>query len=132
MAHTVILRSRMQRDFAHHLIEKAPEDYVVTLAPPKRTTDQNAKMWAMLTDISRARPEGRIMTPDLWKAVFMNACGHEVQFINGLDGGTPFPVGFRSSKMSKAQMADLITFIYEYGDRHGVVWSEPYPEHLGG
>jgi len=128
--HTVFLRSKLHREFAHHLINKAPDDFVVQISPPKRTNDQNAKMWAMLTDISRARPEGRVMTPDLWKAVFMNACGHEVQFINGLDGGTPFPIGFRTSKLSKAQMADLITFIYEYGDRHGVVWSEPAPEGL--
>jgi hypothetical protein len=25
-------------------------------------------------------------------------------------------------------MADLITFIAEYGDRHGVEWSEPHPD----
>ncbi|MFN7004305.1 MAG: recombination protein NinB, partial [Roseinatronobacter sp.] len=30
---------------------------------------------------------------------------------------------FRTSRMSKSQMADLITFILEYGDRHGVNWS---------
>ena len=126
MPHTVILRSKTQRDFAHHLINIAPDNYVVNIEPPKRSKDQNAKMWAMLTDISRARPAGRILIPDLWKAVFMNALKHEVKFIEGIDGGTPFPVGFRTSKLSKPQMGDLITFIYEYGDRHGVIWSEPY------
>lgn len=64
------------------------------------------------------------MTAELWKCVFMHACGHEVQFLHGLDG-LPFPVGFRSSRMSKGQMADLITFIQEYGDRHAVRWSDP-------
>ncbi len=128
--HTVFLRSDTHRAFAQLLIKKAPAGYMVQVSEPKRTNDQNAKMWAMLTDISRARPEGRVLTPDLWKAVFMNACGHEVQFIEGLDGGTPFPIGFRTSKLSKTQMALLITFIYEYGDRHGVVWSEPAPEGL--
>lgn len=128
--HTVFLRSDTHRAFAQRLIKKAPAGYMVQVSQPKRTDDQNAKMWAMLTDISRARPEGRVLTPDLWKAVFMNACGHEVQFIEGLDGGTPFPVGFRTSKLSKTQMSILITFIYEYGDRHGVVWSEPPPEGL--
>ena len=93
------------------------------IEPPKRTLDQNAKLWAMLTDISVAKPEGRKHTPDDWKAIFMNACGWEVQFVEGLDG-RPFPRGFRSSQMSKAQMADLINFIQAYGDQHGVRWSD--------
>jgi hypothetical protein len=53
----------------------------------------------------------------------MAACGHEVAVEMGLDN-RPFPVGFRSSKLSKSQMADLITFVAEYGDRHGVNWSD--------
>jgi hypothetical protein len=81
-------------------------------------------MWAMLTDISVAMPEDRRMTPEQWKCVFMQACGWEVQFLEGLDG-QPFPAGFRSSRMTVKQMADLITFIQEYGDRHGVRWTDP-------
>jgi len=54
----------------------------------------------------------------------MHAAGHQVQFAEGLDGSGPFPVGFRSSHLSVAQMADLITVIQEYGDRHGVQWQE--------
>jgi len=80
-------------------------------------------MWAMLSDISRAKPDGRVHTPDVWKALFMSACGHEVQFLMGLDGN-PFPAGFKTSKLRKDQMADLITFIAEYGDTHGVKWQD--------
>ena len=108
---------------AHNLVANAPAGYVMRIEPPKRTLDQNAKLWAMLTDISVAKPEGRKHTPDDWKAIFMNACGWEVQFVEGLDG-RPFPRGFRSSQMSKAQMADLINFIQAYGDQHGVRWSD--------
>tara|TARA_R100001086_G_scaffold180400_7_gene100212 strand:- start:5037 stop:5426 length:390 start_codon:yes stop_codon:yes gene_type:complete len=89
-----------------------------------RSLDQNAKMWAMLSDVSIAKPEGRRHTPEDWKAIFMNACNWEVQFIEGLDG-RPFPSGFRSSRLNKSQMADLITFISAYGDEHGVVWTDP-------
>ena len=124
MTHTVTLTTPYSRTKAHMLIDKAPSGHVCTIAAPKRTCDQNAKMWAMLTDISTAKPEGRRMTPDLWKAVFMQACGHEVQFLMGLDG-LPFPAGFRSSRLSQAHMGDLITFIGEYGDRHGVCWTDP-------
>lgn len=122
--HTVILSTAHQRQKAHALLDRAPPHYVMRLEEPKRTLDQNAKMHAMLTDISLAKPEGRRMTPDDWKCLFMHAAGWESQFLEGFDG-RPFPTGFRSSKLSKAQMATLITFIQEYGDRHGVVWSEP-------
>ena len=121
---TIILASERQRAIAHALIDRAPDGFVFNIHEPNRTLDQNAKMWAMLSDIARAKPEGRMMTAEMWKCVFMHACGYEAQFLNGLDG-LPFPVGFRSSRMTKAQMADLITFIQEYGDRHGVRWSEP-------
>jgi hypothetical protein len=120
---TVILRGQSQREFAKMMIDRAPHDAVVNVRAATRTTDQNAKMWAMLSDISRAKPEGRMATPEVWKALFMNACGHAVQFEVGLDG-RPFPTGFRTSALSKADMADLITFILQYGDKHGVRWSD--------
>jgi hypothetical protein len=80
-------------------------------------------MWACLSDIARAAPEGRKWTTDTWKAAFLHSLGHQVQFAEGLDGSGPFPLGFRSSKLNKQQMADLITVILEYGDRHNVQWT---------
>lgn len=122
---TIILRGASQRDMAKRLIDKAPDNAVVNIREATRSLDANAKLWAMLSDISRAKPEGRTMTAELWKAVFMQACGHEVQFLNGLDG-LPFPAGFRSSRLTVRQMADLISFVAAYGDQHGVKWSEQY------
>ena len=89
-----------------------------------RSMDQNAKLWAMLSDIARSKPEGRVMTAEMWKAAMMNALGHEILWQPGIDNGPPFPAGFRSSRLSKEQMGNLITFISEYGDRHGVKWSD--------
>jgi len=77
----------------------------------------------MLSDISRAKPDGRRWTPDTWKAAFMNSTGHQVQFCEGLDNSGPFPLGFRSSRLTVKQMSDLIEVIYEYGSRHGVRWT---------
>lgn len=42
-----------------------------------------------------------------------------------LDGRGVVPVGFRSSRLTKEQMSDLMEMISEYGARHGVEWSEP-------
>lgn len=120
---TVILRGDSQREFARHLIGLAPQDAVVNIRAATRTVDQNAKMWALLSDVSRTKPEGRCHTPEVWKALFMHACGHATQFQMGLDG-QPFPVGFRTSKLSKAQMSELIEFILAWGTERGVRWSD--------
>lgn len=124
MAYTVRLVSIKQRAYAHNLIDQAPDYAVVTVKAGDRTLDQNAKMWAMLTDISRACPEGRRWIPETWKCAFMHSLGHQVKFAEGLDGSGPFPLGFKSSKLSKKQMIDLINTIYEYGDRNNVQWTE--------
>ena len=126
MAQTVILRGPQQRALACDLIRAAPDNAVVSVRVAKRTIPQNDKMWAMLSDISRSKPDGKTHTPEMWKALFMHSLKHEVQFVVGLDG-YPFPVGFSSKKLDKQQMGELITFIYEYGDRHNVAWSEPNP-----
>lgn len=111
------------RQNAIRAVQEAPDGYVCEVRPETRSMTANARMWAMLADISRAEPLGRKHTPDDWKAIMMNACGWEVQFIEGLDG-RPFPQGFRSSKMTVRQMADLISYMTAFGAEHGVRWSE--------
>lgn len=121
MTQTVILDSRYWVEKAHKLIDAAPVGAVMTIAPPKRSTDQNAKMWALLSEISRAKPDGRMWPPETWKAAFMHLLGHQVRFADGLDESGPFPVGFRSSRLSKQQMSDLIECATEYAARHGII-----------
>jgi hypothetical protein len=122
--HTVPLASGALRARAKGLIDRAPDGYVVSIQEPRRTQEQNDRMWAMLTDVSVQMPMGRRHTPDDWKAIFMNACGWECQFIEGLDG-RPFPKGFRSSHLTKSQMTKLIDFMFAWGAEHGVRWSDP-------
>jgi hypothetical protein len=102
-------------------IRLAPEGWIVTLKEPTRSLDQNARLWAMLGDISKAKPDGREATPEVWKQLFMHACGHEVQFEIGLEG-KPFPVGFRSSNLTVRQMSDLMEFIAAYAAKRGIVF----------
>lgn len=124
MSHTFYLAGMASRQRAAKTIYQAPQGFVCTVREPKRSADQNDKMWAMLTDISHAKPLGRRHTPDDWKAIAMNACGWECQFIEGLDG-RPFPQGFRSSQLTKSQMSTLIDWLQAFGDENGVRWSEP-------
>jgi hypothetical protein len=124
---TIILGGDRAMSAAMRVLLHAPPGSVMTVKPPTRTTEQNAKLWACLSDVSRAMPGGRRLTADVWKAVFMNACGHAVQFETGLSG-EPFPIGFRSSRLNKAQMSELIEFILAWGSENGVEWSEPVKE----
>ena len=119
---TVILRGNSQRKLAKLIIDAAPVDAVVNVREMKRSSDQNSKLWAMLSDVSRAKPQGRRHTAEVWKALMMHACGHETQFLSGLDG-EPFPSGFRSSRLSVSQMRELIDFIDAWGSQNGVVWT---------
>lgn len=122
---TIRLTGVGNRSIAHRWIDIAPAGAIVNVREPNRTEDQNAKMWALLSDVARAKPEGRVLATEIWKCLFMAACGHAVRFEPGLDGDGVVPTGFRSSRMTKAQMSDLIECIYEYGSRHGVQWTEP-------
>lgn len=124
MTYRTILNSDQAVERHCALARKAPRGWIGEVREPKRTLDQNDKMHAMLTDIALAKPLGRTHTPDDWKAIAMNACNWECAFCEGLDG-RPFPIGFRSSKLTKSQMSALIDWLQAFGDEHGVVWSNP-------
>ena len=119
MTHTVILFSDYQRQCARNLVSKAPPGYVVTVKPQRRTSEQNDLMWALLTELSKAKPNGREHTPETWKVLAMHACGHTCQFEIG-QNGQPFPVGFRTSQLTKGQMGDLIDWLHAYASEAGV------------
>jgi len=124
---TIILTGPHARAKACQLVMKAPERATVNIAAEKRSDVQNRLMWALLSDVSRSKPGGRTHTPEVWKNLMMHACGHAVQFELGLNG-QPFPTGFRSSRLSKAEMTDLIEFIMSWGSENGVRWTAEDPQ----
>jgi hypothetical protein len=125
---TIRLTGAMNRARAHHLIEQAPQGAVLNIRPATRTNEQNNKMHAMLSDVARAKPDGREMTTDQWKAAFMDAAGFKPTFIPSLDGESFLCLGYKSSRLTKMEFSDLIECIYEFGARKGIEWSEPQPK----
>lgn len=122
-AHSIYIGSDRGRETAKRVIDVAPLRSIIKIEPPRRSLPQNARFWAMLSDIARAKPEGRALPVDTWKCLFMAACGHQVRFEPGIDGGV-VPVGFRSSRLTKEQFSELIDCIAEYGARHGVKFGD--------
>jgi hypothetical protein len=122
---TLILANDQVRRRAHQLIERAPDRAVVNIRAANRSSDQNAKMWAMLSDIARAKPGGRVLSTENWKALFMSAAGFQCTFEPSIDGKGVVPLGFKSSRLNKAEFSDLIECIYAFGAEHGVEWTDP-------
>lgn len=110
-----------------HCIEQiraAPFGKVVVIQDAVRSLEQNARMWAMLTDISRQVDwYGNKLTPDEWKDVF-SASLKKQKVVPGIDGG--FVVcGQRTSKMTVAEHSDLMTLMEAFGAERGVKFSAP-------
>lgn len=97
-----------------------PVGTVVRIMPEGRSLSQNDKLWALLTDVSRAKPQGLEYPPEIWKSLFMSAFGIECKVIEGL-AGEAVPAGFHSSRMSKQQMSELIEFIHAWCAENGTI-----------
>lgn len=125
----LILNSADNRRKAREWVLKAPVGTRVEFKAAKRSLDQNSRLWAMLTDVAtQATHNGRKYTPDMWKIIFMHACGREVQFIPSLDGKTFLPFGQSSSDLSKAEMSELIECILAWGAENGVTFHDTATE----
>ena len=125
---TYILVSARVRANCCEAIVHAPNGSRVTIRPPKRTLEQNAKLHAMLRDIVNQHPVefgGRELSLDDWKAAMMQSLGHNIRWIpSPFDGGV-VAVPPRTSKMSVDQCAEAIEALYAKGAEWGIKWSEP-------
>ena len=121
MTRTYIIRAN-NRAAIRSWIDAAEEGHTLTIRPPNRTDEQNNLMWHCLGRIAKARPvhNGVKMNPDLYKAVFMQALGAEMVFLPTLEGDGVFPLGYRSSKLSKAEFSGLMDVIFAFAAREGI------------
>ena len=95
---------------------------VLTIEQEKRSQEQNALMWSVLTDLSRqVMWHGQKLTKDEYKDL-LTAGLKKQRAIPGLDGGFVV-LGSSTSKMTKQEMTDLITLAHAFGDEREVKWS---------
>ena len=122
----LVIRSDTDRQRAAKWARKAPDGTRIEFKASKRSIPQNARMWAMLSDVARQKEHcGHRYTADQWKCLFMHACGSQVTFLPSLDGSTFVPLGYRSSDLSKEEASELIEFILHWGAENGVRFSDP-------
>ena len=97
---------------------------ILTVSPETRTIEQNDKMWATLTDISKQVDwYGQKLSPDDWKHV-LSASLKKQRAVPGIDGGFVV-LGQSTSKMSIDEMSDLIELATAFGAEQGVKFSAP-------
>lgn len=122
---TIILNSPEARFKAVHWIGKAPAGTRVEFKASKRSIPQNARFWAMLSDIAQQVPwHGVKMTPDDWKLVFLDGLKRELRIVPNIDGTGFVNLGRSSSDLSKSEMSDLMELIAAFGANHGVVFHD--------
>lgn len=120
---TIFLVGDTQRAYAKKMIDQAPAGWMVKIAEETRSDAQNRLMWPLIKDLQDQVPEYAPFSAEDMKLRFMDALGSELRFLPKLEGAGMFPVGQRSSLLSKSQFTALIELMFADGARHGVEWS---------
>jgi hypothetical protein len=119
------LSNKEVRHRAARAVLDAPDFWTVDINPPKRSREQNDRMWAMLGEISRQVDwYGKKLSDIQWKDVFTAAL-REYEVVPGITPGTFVVLGMRTSKMNTKEMSDLMTLIDAFGKEKGVVFNDP-------
>jgi hypothetical protein len=101
----------------------APEGWHVIFKPPTRSLDQNARMWAMLGEVSkRVDWYGKKLTPDAWKCVF-SAGLRKSEVVPGLHGDFVV-IGQSTSSLTIKEMGDLMTLMEAFMAERGMAFSD--------
>lgn len=113
------------RNLALRWIEQVPDGTRVEFKAAKRSTDQNSRMWAMLTDVAtQVRWHGKKLSTNDWKMVFLDGLKRELRIVPNLDGDGFVALGRSSSDLSKEEMSNLLELIAAFGAQHGVLFHD--------
>ena len=127
----LVIATEELRAKAAYWLSRAKLGSRVEFKGPQRTHDQNARMWAMLTDVAEQQEvAGAKRHTETWKALFIEQLGHETEYLPSLDGERVVAIAYSSSDLSTEEMSDLIELMFAWGFEHGVVWSDPKTKQL--
>ena len=123
MRHTFRLVHKQARQRAQEALQAAPDGWVVSIGEPTRTLEQNAALWAALSDVSEQVDwYGKHLSPEEWKHVF-SAGLNKQKVVPGLDGGFVV-LGQSTSTMGKREFSELLELVYAFGVERGVKFDQ--------
>lgn len=100
----------------------------ISIGEPRRSLEQNDRMWAMLTEISQQVDwpvDGKMqrLSQEEWKDILTAGLKREQRVAQGIDGGFVI-LGQRTSKMTKREMSELMELVAAFGAERGVKFAE--------
>lgn len=120
----VRIKSAAERNQIATWARNVPVGTTVEFRAPRRSNDQNALMWSLLTQISKqVEWFGKKRSPEDWKDL-ATAALRGAEFVPGITPGTVVPLGMRTSQMTAAEISDLIESLYAFGAERGVTFRE--------
>lgn len=124
MKRTLTITGEVARKAICRHVLTADEGYIVTIAEPSRNLEQNAKMWAMLADLSAQTDwHGNKLNPEEWKDL-LSAGLVQSKVVPNMTGNGFVILGQRTSKLSKSQFAALIELITAFAVERGVIFCD--------
>lgn len=99
----------------------------VTIRKETRSTEQNNLLWSVLSDLSKQcewAVDGQMvkLPPEDVKHILTAGLKRHQRMARGIDGGLVV-LGMSTSRMTVAEMGELITLAHAVGDERGVRWS---------
>lgn len=120
----VIINSKAAREKIARWAFNSPPGTRVEFKAPRRTIDQNALLWARLTEISKkVNWYGQKLTSEDWKDLF-TASLRKAHVVPGIDGDSFVPLGMRTSDMTKEEMGNLLDLIDAFAAERGVIFEK--------
>lgn len=121
----VTLRTQSDRDKAARWAQGVATGSKVVFHGPGRSIPQNDALHAALGDIARQRTHNGVKLPvKEWKLLFLDALDREVRMLPNLDGTGFVSVGKSTSALSVEEFSGLLSIVYEWGNRNGIIWTD--------
>ena len=113
------------RHGAVEAVKRAPDGYVCEVRPAKRSLDQNAALHRAISKIAdQFEWHGRKLDLTTWKrlcvAAWLREKGEQPQLVPALDGNGFDVIYEPTSKMTVAQVSELIEWVLAFGAQNGV------------
>lgn len=124
----VIINTPADREKVVRWARGVSDGTIVEFRKSTRSHEQNAKMHAMLGEVSdQVVWYGQKLKVEDWKNMF-TASLRKASVVPGIDPGTVVPLGIHTSTMTIDEMSNMIELIYAFGAENNVTFKEPKPD----
>lgn len=130
---TIVLKQDRDREFARRAVDRAPMGMQVRVSKPKRTTEQNALLHALLSDLVDQLPwpldTGELHDIEWWKRTctfgWLLDINEHPEIVLSPDGQKMALLLPHTSDLDTEECASLSEWIMAFGAQNGVVFKEP-------